>query len=154
MIQRGGYIRDIMAKPVGTAVEAYGWVKTRRDSKGVHFLQLNDGSSFKDLQVVVEAPSTLELDADHHLVTSAVTNGEEKLPKEPVELPDTTRSLPAMPPIKLPALSTRNCRLTFGYGPLIVCTPPGGGGSVSWVAFPDSVARSLPALYVKTLPVP
>src|SRR6266581_9162465 len=55
MIQRGGYIRDIMAKPVGTAVEAYGWVKTRRDSKGVHFLQLNDGSSFKDLQVVIEA---------------------------------------------------------------------------------------------------
>src|SRR6266581_2973067 len=55
MIQRGGYIRDILAKPAGTAVEAYGWVKTRRDSKGVHFLQLNDGSGFKDLQVVIEA---------------------------------------------------------------------------------------------------
>src|SRR5438105_4268731 len=55
MIQKGGYIRDILAKPAGTPVDAYGWVKTRRDSKGVHFLQLNDGSSFKDLQVVVEA---------------------------------------------------------------------------------------------------
>jgi asparaginyl-tRNA synthetase len=55
MIQKGGYIRDIMTKPVGTAVETCGWVKTRRDSKGVHFLQLNDGSSFKDLQVVIEA---------------------------------------------------------------------------------------------------
>ena len=51
----GGYIRDLMTQPVGTAVDAYGWVKTRRDSKGVHFLQLNDGSSFKDLQVVIEA---------------------------------------------------------------------------------------------------
>ena len=55
MIEKGGYIRDLMVKPVGAAVEAYGWVKTRRDSKGVHFLQLNDGSSFKDLQVVIEA---------------------------------------------------------------------------------------------------
>jgi len=54
MIEKGGYIRDILQKPVGTAVEAYGWVKTRRDSKGVHFIQLNDGSSFQDLQVVVE----------------------------------------------------------------------------------------------------
>src|SRR5438552_16958868 len=60
MIQRGGYIRDIMAKPVGTAVEAYGWVKTRRDSKGVHFIQLNDGSCFNDLQVVIEAGSIPE----------------------------------------------------------------------------------------------
>src|SRR5207245_2946195 len=55
MIEKGGYVRDILAKPVGTRVEAYGWVKTRRDSKGVHFLQLNDGSGFKDLQVVIEA---------------------------------------------------------------------------------------------------
>lgn len=55
MIQPGGYIRDLFQKPVGTAVEAYGWVKTRRDSKGVHFIQLNDGSSFQDLQIVIDA---------------------------------------------------------------------------------------------------
>src|SRR4030095_13950889 len=54
MIEPGGYIRDILGKAVGTPVEAYGWVKTRRDSKGVHFVQLNDGSSFTDLQVVGE----------------------------------------------------------------------------------------------------
>jgi asparaginyl-tRNA synthetase len=54
MIEKGGYIRDLFQKPVGTAVEAYGWVKTRRDSKGVHFVQLNDGSCFNDLQVVIE----------------------------------------------------------------------------------------------------
>ena len=55
MIEPGGYIRDIFNKPVGTPVEAYGWVKTRRDSKGVSFIQLNDGSAFQDLQVVVDA---------------------------------------------------------------------------------------------------
>jgi asparaginyl-tRNA synthetase len=55
MIEPGGAIRDLFQKPVGTAVQAYGWVKTRRGSKGVHFIQLNDGSCFQDLQVVIEA---------------------------------------------------------------------------------------------------
>ena len=32
-----------------------GWVKTRRDSKNVHFVQLNDGSSPLDLQVVLDS---------------------------------------------------------------------------------------------------
>lgn len=55
MIEPGGYIRDIFQKPLGARVEAHGWVKTRRDSKGIHFIQLNDGSSFQDLQVVIAA---------------------------------------------------------------------------------------------------
>ena len=55
MIERDGYIRDLFQKPVGTAVTVHGWVKTRRDSKGVHFIQLNDGSCFADLQVVIDA---------------------------------------------------------------------------------------------------
>jgi asparaginyl-tRNA synthetase len=54
MIQKGGYVRDILRGAVGQAVEAHGWVKTRRDSKGVHFVQINDGSGFADLQVVIE----------------------------------------------------------------------------------------------------
>ncbi|MBL7989080.1 MAG: asparagine--tRNA ligase [Chlorobi bacterium] len=54
MIRTGEYIKDIFTMAVGTAVQARGWVKTRRDSKGVIFIQLNDGSCFKDLQAVVE----------------------------------------------------------------------------------------------------
>lgn len=54
MIRPGQYIRDLFQKPVGAAVDAHGWVKTRRDSKGIHFVQLNDGSTFQDLQVVIE----------------------------------------------------------------------------------------------------
>jgi asparaginyl-tRNA synthetase len=55
MIEPGGYIRDLFQKPTGSTVMAHGWVKTRRDGKGVSFIQLNDGSTFQDLQVVVEA---------------------------------------------------------------------------------------------------
>lgn len=70
MIQPGRYIRDLFQKPVGTAVEAYGWVKTRRDSKGVHFIQLNDGSSFQDLQIVIDAGVVPE-DVLKHATTGA-----------------------------------------------------------------------------------
>jgi len=60
MIDSGGYIRDIFQKSPGAQVEAHGWVKTRRDSKGIHFIQLNDGSTFQDLQVVIEAGAVPE----------------------------------------------------------------------------------------------
>ena len=54
MIHKDQYIKDILNGTVGQAVEAHGWVKTRRDSKGVHFVQINDGSCFQDLQVVID----------------------------------------------------------------------------------------------------
>ena len=60
MIEKGNYIRDILQKPAGTPVEAHGWIKTRRDSKGIHFIQVNDGSGFSDLQVVIEAGTVPE----------------------------------------------------------------------------------------------
>jgi len=46
-------LRDLFGLSPGTKASAYGWVKTRRDSKGISFVQLSDGSIFKDLQVVV-----------------------------------------------------------------------------------------------------
>ena len=55
MIKPGEYIRDIFQKAPGATVTARGWVKTRRDSKGVTFIQLSDGSCFQDLQVVIDA---------------------------------------------------------------------------------------------------
>ena len=54
MILPGHYVRDLIRGTPGTAVTARGWVKTRRDGKNVHFIQLNDGSSPTDLQVVLD----------------------------------------------------------------------------------------------------
>jgi len=39
----------------GSAVTLRGWVRSRRDSKGITFIELNDGSRFKGMQLVVEA---------------------------------------------------------------------------------------------------
>ena len=55
MIQPGEYIRSLLRRSPGERVTARGWVKTRRDSKNVHFVQLNDGSSPVDLQVVLDS---------------------------------------------------------------------------------------------------
>ena len=47
-------IRDIFASdgPLGEAL-VQGWVKTQRSSRAVSFVQVNDGSTLRDLQVVV-----------------------------------------------------------------------------------------------------
>jgi asparaginyl-tRNA synthetase len=40
---------------VGSEITLRGWVRSRRDSKGITFIELNDGSRFKSMQLVVEA---------------------------------------------------------------------------------------------------
>ena len=39
----------------GQTVSVGGWVRTIRDLKGFGFIELNDGSCFRNLQVVMEA---------------------------------------------------------------------------------------------------
>lgn len=68
MDYRRTYLRDLLDSSPGEEASAYGWVKTRRDSKAVHFVQLNDGSCFADFQVVIEAGSLP--DADFKKVTT------------------------------------------------------------------------------------
>jgi asparaginyl-tRNA synthetase len=55
MSYQRNYISSLLTLQPGQKVSAKGWVKTRRDSKNVHFVQVNDGSCFQDLQVVVPA---------------------------------------------------------------------------------------------------
>ena len=47
-------IKEAFDLPVGSRITVRGWVRSRRDSKGVTFIELNDGSRFKSLQLVVE----------------------------------------------------------------------------------------------------
>lgn len=60
MIRPQQTIKQLFHLAPGTATVAQGWVKTRRDSKGVHFVQINDGSCFADLQIVLEAGTVAE----------------------------------------------------------------------------------------------
>ena len=49
-------VKDLLSTPalMGTEVEARGWVRTRRGNKHVQFIQLNDGSSVNNIQVVLD----------------------------------------------------------------------------------------------------
>jgi asparaginyl-tRNA synthetase len=64
------------------AVTVKGWVRTRRDSKGFSFLELNDGSCLASLQVVVDAGTP---GAEHlpQLTTGASAVAEGKLVASP-----------------------------------------------------------------------
>lgn len=51
-------IKDILLNgEVGKTVVAKGWVRTKRGSKNVNFIALNDGSTIHNLQVVVDVES-------------------------------------------------------------------------------------------------
>ena len=53
-------IKHAYALPVGTKVTLRGWVRSRRDSKGITFIELNDGSRFKSMQLVIDAGTVPE----------------------------------------------------------------------------------------------
>ncbi|MDP9099670.1 MAG: asparagine--tRNA ligase [Verrucomicrobiota bacterium] len=51
-------------------VQVQGWVRTRRDSKDFSFIELNDGSCLRNLQVIAKNTLT-NYDAVQHLITGA-----------------------------------------------------------------------------------
>ena len=66
---RRSRIKELLDRDsAGGPVLVQGWVKTKRSSKTVTFLQVNDGSTLRDIQVVVD-----ETLPDYHLVDSLST---------------------------------------------------------------------------------
>jgi asparaginyl-tRNA synthetase len=52
-------IKDIFAQgQAGSDILVQGWVKTRRSSKSVTFVQITDGSTLQDLQIVIDEDNT------------------------------------------------------------------------------------------------
>ena len=48
-------ISEIFKNPkINSIIKVSGWVRTRRGSKSVSFIALNDGSTIKNLQIVAE----------------------------------------------------------------------------------------------------
>ena len=66
-------IRTVLAmKPGEQEITVRGWVRTRRESKGVGFIQINDGSCMAGLQVVLSPDKTADYaDAMAGLATGA-----------------------------------------------------------------------------------
>lgn len=59
-------IKDVITNEefIGKEVTVCGWVRTARDSKNVAFLELNDGTSLKHLQIVIDKGSDIKVDGE------------------------------------------------------------------------------------------
>jgi len=81
-------IRTLLTSPAPmTDVTAQGWVRTRRDSKACTFIELNDGSALKGLQVV--ADNTL---ACAHLYPRILTGASVRVSGDLVQSPGAKQS--------------------------------------------------------------
>ncbi len=71
-------IIDIFEKKelIGTEVTVCGWVRTSRDSKNMAFIELNDGTSFKHLQIVIDKAQMTDIGEFMKLGTSLKVVGE------------------------------------------------------------------------------
>ena len=88
------FVRDIYAAPEafgGKTVTIGGWVRNLRDSKAFGFIDLNDGSYFKSVQVVFEREKIVNYDeiARQNVGASLVVTGKVELTpgmKQPFEI--------------------------------------------------------------------
>lgn len=56
MIEKRKKIQHVLTQePIGTEITVMGWVRTKRASKNVAFVSLNDGSTISNLQIVADA---------------------------------------------------------------------------------------------------
>lgn len=70
-------IIDIFEKKefIGSSVTVCGWVRTSRDSKNMAFIELNDGTSFKHLQIVIDKSVMTDISEFMKLGTSLKVEG-------------------------------------------------------------------------------
>lgn len=60
---------------INTTVTVCGWVRTARNSKNVAFIELNDGTSLKHLQIVIDKSANINFEPALHLGTSLKVEG-------------------------------------------------------------------------------
>ena len=67
-------IKDILTqKPDGQEVAVYGWVRTKRETKNLIFIQVNDGSCFASIQLTFDRDKGIDSQTEKEL--SRITTG-------------------------------------------------------------------------------
>lgn len=67
-------IKDILTqKPDGQEVAVYGWVRTKRETKNLIFIQVNDGSCFASIQLTFDRDKGIDVQTEKEL--SRITTG-------------------------------------------------------------------------------
>jgi asparaginyl-tRNA synthetase len=73
----------LTADPAGQEIMIEGWVRTKRDSKGVCFFEINDGSCMKNLQAIIDKETVELQDAIDRMGTGASVRVSGKLVESP-----------------------------------------------------------------------
>ena len=68
-------IEILNGKYLGEKVTVCGWVRTSRDSKNMAFLELNDGTTLKHLQIVIDKAVMTDISEFMKLGTSLKVEG-------------------------------------------------------------------------------
>ena len=77
-------IKDILKYEITSAtISIEGWVRTKRDSKNVCFLELNDGSCLKGIQAVIDKATFTNLEILDSITTGAAVVASGKIIKSP-----------------------------------------------------------------------
>ncbi len=79
MKERINAIRNM--EPSDALIKAEGWVRTKRDGKNVTFLELNDGSCLKGLQLVIDKSEFRNLSILDSITTGCAISAEGKIVK-------------------------------------------------------------------------
>ena len=73
-IKRTKVVDVLQSQAFGTVVNVRGWVRTHRSSKAVDFIAVNDGSTIKNVQVVVD-PTQFDADLLTQITTGTCISG-------------------------------------------------------------------------------
>ena len=69
----------LQEEPINETVTVRGWVRTVRMSKNVSFIELNDGSTLKNIQIVISADNDKQFDNLNKILTGAALVVEGKI---------------------------------------------------------------------------
>ncbi|HBQ63794.1 MAG TPA: asparagine--tRNA ligase, partial [Clostridiales bacterium] len=116
MAAPGVSVKEIYADPKRYAEGEWrvsGWARSVRDSKTIGFIELNDGSAFRNLQVVLEEQTTEGFDQLFRIGTGAALAAEGKVvltpgAKQPFELKATKISIVGACPPEYPLQKKRH----------------------------------------------
>ncbi|MDC7223528.1 MAG: asparagine--tRNA ligase, partial [Spirochaetales bacterium] len=79
-------IKEILqSDPTDQPITAQGWVKTKRDSKNVCFLEVTDGSTMKGLQIIIDKSGNITDDTLAQAATGASVSCEGILTESPAK---------------------------------------------------------------------
>ena len=144
----------------GQNITVMGWARTIRDMKTFGFIELNDGSCFKNLQVVMDANvlDNFKEIAGQNVGAALIVKGEVVLTpgaKQPLEIKAASIAVegPSSPstPSRKNATAWSICAPFSTCGPEPTCSPP-PSGCAPWPPTPSTASSRTGALSMSTPP--